>query len=139
MIALSREHLAEIRAAAAAAYPEECCGLVIGVDGAEGCRASRTVPSPNVAADRRRSFEIEPRVLFRCQRGLRGTPERLIAVYHSHPEGRAAPSERDLAMALDPVLVWLIVAVVGGRAGAMEAYRLEEHPRRFVSLPVTLL
>lgn len=139
MIALSREHLASLRAAAEAAYPEECCGLVVGTVAAEGARASRTVASPNVAADRRRSFEIDPRVLFRCQRELRGTPERVIAAYHSHPDGRAAPSERDLAMALDPDLIWLIVAVAGGRAGAINAYRLAEGARDFLAVTVATL
>jgi proteasome lid subunit RPN8/RPN11 len=110
--------LAEIRAHCARVRPEEACGLLLGADG----EVARVEPAENVAEDRRRRFEVDPRLLLRLHRELRGGPLAVLGVYHSHPEGRPEPSAVDLAKALDPALVWLIV----GADGAARAWRIED-------------
>lgn len=109
MIRIAREALATLRSHCAAAAPEEACGLLVG----EAGRILRAEPAENVAEDRRRRFEVDPRLLLRLHRELRGGPHGLVGVYHSHPEGRAEPSPVDLAKALDPELLWLIVGADG--------------------------
>ncbi|MEO5337320.1 MAG: M67 family metallopeptidase [Magnetospirillum sp. WYHS-4] len=125
MIALPASVLAAIRAQAEAAYPEECCGLLVGSVEANGRVAVvRHVPSPNLAeGDRRRSFEVSPQVRFDLMRSLRATGEALVGHYHSHPDGPAAPSAADRVMVWEPELVWLVVAVRDGKAGIPQAYR----------------
>lgn len=109
---------AQIRRAAEAAYPEECCGLLIG-RGGEGLPVEVTAiaPASNVAADPRRQFEIDPAVLIHWQRTLRGGELRIVGHYHSHPDGRAIPSQKDRDSVFDRDMVWLIVPVTSGRAG----------------------
>ncbi len=129
------EGLAErIRMEAEAAWPEECCGLLVGGDGGGeeggGVTVSRLVASPNVAdpearRSRKDSFEVAPEVRFRLMRQLAGSDERIVGHYHSHPGRPARPSERDIEMAFEPELVWLIVGVEGGRAGEIAAWRLD--------------
>jgi proteasome lid subunit RPN8/RPN11 len=47
--------------AAEAAYPEECCGLLVGHIGARGRVEVREVhASRNLAGDPRRAFEVDP-------------------------------------------------------------------------------
>ncbi len=124
MLRLPATLLAEITAAAEAAYPAECCGLLVG-RGRRQLRVTRVVPSVNLlAAERRDRFEVDPALRLALMRELGDGPERLIGHYHSHPDHAAAPSATDLAMAFEPELVWLITAVAGGRAGATAAFRL---------------
>lgn len=126
MIEIGSHQLSQIARAAEAAYPEECCGLLIGENGAGGgWRVSGVEASANLAeGDRRRGFEVDPRLLIRLHRQLRGGTERVIGVYHSHPDHPAEPSSRDLRLALEPGLVWLITSVMDGRAGDTTAHLL---------------
>lgn len=130
MIALGARQLRQIARAAEAAYPEECCGLLVGTGGEGGERHWRVVrveASANLAeGDRRRRFEVDPGLLIRLHRELRGGETRVIGVYHSHPDHPAEPSAHDLELAMEPGLVWLIVSVVGGRATDASAHVLAE-------------
>ena len=110
--------------AAEAAYPQECCGLLIGRQGDDGdFIASQTAPSPNVAkGDHKDSFEVDPQVRFDVMRNLGDGPEKIIGHYHSHPGHAGKPSARDLEMAFEPEMVWLIVAVENGLAQRPRAH-----------------
>jgi len=104
--------------AARAAAPEECCGLLIG----QGRRVTRLVPAANVHEAPRRFFTIDPAVQFATLRELRaaGGGEDVIGHYHSHPDGPAEPSPRDLAEANDPDAIWI---VIDPRKGECAAFR----------------
>lgn len=126
MIAIAKGLLRRIAAAAERAYPEEGCGLLIGRAEPDGrLRVTDLADSANVAdaAMRRCRFEVDPAVRFAIMRRLRGTGMDVVGHWHSHPDGRAEPSTHDAAMAFEPDLAWLIVAVAGGRAGAAAAFR----------------
>ncbi|MFO1120311.1 MAG: M67 family metallopeptidase [Rhodospirillales bacterium] len=112
----------EITAAAAHAYPEECCGLLVGRRGGAAVRITEAVASPNIAADRCRRFEVDPALRLAVMRRLRGTTEEIVGHYHSHPDGPPRPSGNDAAMAFETQLIWLVVAVVQGVAGRPGAF-----------------
>ena len=130
MLLIARQQLKQIADAAEAAYPVECCGLLIGT-GRRDLRVTRVVASPNLAAGRNDRFEVDPALRLRLMRELGDGPERLIGHYHSHPDHPAEPSAIDLAMAFEPELVWLIVAVEAGQAIQMAAHRPDPAGRRF--------
>lgn len=140
MIRMSAAAWQQIAAAARAAYPEECCGLLVGVGGGEGggeVRVTRIVECENVAAPSRRDrFEIDPRRQFAVLRGLRGSAEAIVGHYHSHPDAAAAPSAQDCRQIFDPCLIWLIVAVDGEHCEAA-AYRPQATAAAFT--PVALV
>jgi desampylase len=106
--------LAFIVAAAAAAHPDEACGLLFGTPG----RIETATQARNVAADPARAFEIDPQALFDAQRAARSGGPAVVGSWHSHPNGRATPSARDAAGA-EPGALWLIVA-----AGAVRAFEM---------------
>ncbi|MFP6736243.1 MAG: M67 family metallopeptidase [Rhodospirillales bacterium] len=116
---------------AAAAYPAECCGLLVGRGGgADGWTVSRVVPAANVAAtglghSNRDRFEVDPQVRFDLERALRGGAEQVIGHYHSHPDHPAKPSATDLAKAYEPSLIWIIAGAQGGDATSLGAFRLD--------------
>lgn len=110
--------LERIRGHGESAYPEECCGLLIGHDRSDhSLTVTNLVPTRNVAQDRRRHFEVDPTVHLRWQRDLRGTRHRIVGHYHSHPDGQAEPSPCDRANIVDGDLVWVILSVASGVAG----------------------
>jgi proteasome lid subunit RPN8/RPN11 len=115
---------------AEAAFPDECCGLLIGRDWSEdgqnnGRVVTRIAPSPNVTKnDPKTSFEVDPKIQFDLMREIRGTNKHIIGVYHSHPNNPAQPSSKDLAQAWEPDLTWLIVSVIDGQATHTSAHAL---------------
>lgn len=105
--------LRKIRREALSAYPEECCGLLIGFAADEPASSPGTpadkreafapirilqcIPSLNIAAgDRRRAYQIDWQVLLAASKQTRTTGRRIIGVYHSHPNGAAEPSAVDI-------------------------------------------
>jgi len=102
--------------AARDAWPEECCGLLVG----RGSRVTRLVRAANVHETPRRFFTIDPAVQFAILRDLRaaGDKEDVIGHYHSHPNGPAEPSPRDLAEAHDKQAIWIVIDPSNGDLGA---------------------
>jgi len=141
-IEISREHVARIEALARAAFPYECCGLLIGVTEGEGdsvIRVTRVAESRNLAAPERRDrFEIDPALQFSLLREMRDGEESIVGVYHSHPNGCPSPSPRDLEDARDPSLIWLITAVEEARDKPVttRAFRLASDGTRFDEIPI---
>lgn len=133
MLFLARAHLREIAEAAEAAYPRECCGLLVGRIRPSGDHeVLEVVASPNRdESGRRDRFEIDSQLYIDVQRRLRGSAQRVIGVYHSHCDHRAQPSETDLDLAWEPAFVWLITAVEGGQAVHTTVHVLEPGGTQF--------
>ena len=87
------EHNNAIRAHAAADYPHECCGFLVGrAEGKEVC-VVRTVPAANLRDDSPRNrFEIDPGDLVKTDRSARLEGLGVVGFYHSHPDAPARPS-----------------------------------------------
>lgn len=106
---LPAELRAEILAAARAAHPNECCGLLEGVRENDVVRVIALHPARNLSGDARR-FEIDPGDHIAAQKAARANGSAIIGCYHSHPQGRAEPSAADLAGADEDNFLWLIAA-----------------------------
>lgn len=108
-VALPQALRDQILRAAQDAHPRECCGLVEGACEARAFRITALHPARNLAgaADR---FEIDPRDQFAAQRCARARGHMIVGCYHSHPNGRAAPSAADQAGAGEENFLWLIAA-----------------------------
>ena len=134
MIRLPQPLLSQIFEAAETAYPEECCGLLVGLDIDAGLCVTRAEASPNVAdGDRRKRFLVDAKVQFDLMRGLGQGPERIIGNYHSHPDQAPEPSEQDRQSVYYPEHIWLIVGVENGRAGRAAAFRPDGG--KFIEIP----
>ena len=88
---------------------KEVCGLL----GGSGDTAGRYYPVPNIAADPRREFLMEPGAQIDAMRDMRERGEFLLAIFHSHPDSPAVPSALDLARAAYPDTIYLIAATAG--------------------------
>ena len=136
-VVLSPRHAEALQAAAREAYPNECCGLLLG-EGDGAVVVTEVVPAANVAENPRAAFAIDPQAQFDLLRAMRGRERRVIGHYHSHPDGRANPSPRDLAMAYDPGTVWLVMAASAKDASMPRAFRHPDGAASFVEVAVTI-
>ncbi|MBM3503740.1 MAG: M67 family metallopeptidase [Alphaproteobacteria bacterium] len=142
MIVIATAQLKRIVDEAEQSFPNESCGLLVGVE--EAGTTGRTVrvldvqASPNLAQEPERRFEVDPALRLRLQRELRGSGTRVVGLYHSHPNGKAQPSAQDLAAAWEPDLAWLITAVRDRQAVLTSAHLLAENDGRLRFVPVAL-
>ena len=126
---VTEEILAQVRAHAEEAYPEECCGLVFD---AGTLRCVNALSGTEAARSAFRPSDADQLLLARSLDSDR--PAR--ALYHSHvdtPPARGAYlSARDVSGAswggrvLHPGLLHLVVSVRRGRAAEAALFRLED-------------
>jgi desampylase len=121
IVTIRRDILDRLSGAVKAAPDREICGLLFGSP--KGI--DRAQPVDNIAERPQDSFEIDPRALFAALRAERAGGEQLIGHYHSHPNGSAEPSPRDLAAA-EPGKYWLILGGGDARLWVMENARFRE-------------
>ena len=101
--------MAALRAQAAQAGDRECCGLLEGRRAGNGFIILALHPARNLSQDPDR-FEIDPVDHIAAVKKARANGAAIVGCYHSHPDGTAQPSARDLAGAGEENFVWLIAA-----------------------------
>jgi proteasome lid subunit RPN8/RPN11 len=69
-------------------------------------------------------FTMEPKEQFAVVRDLRTKGVGMLAIYHSHPETPARPSEEDIRLALTPGVSYVIVSLAG-TAPDVKSFRIE--------------
>lgn len=121
-----------IRAHGEAAYPQECCGFLLGRTSGEGNRVRALWKAENRHGDdRRRHYQITPADYREADREARQQGLDVIGFYHSHPDHPAQPSPTDLAEATFPGYTYVIVAVQRGKAAELTAWSLAPDRSRF--------
>ncbi len=117
---------AAMRAHAEAAYPDECCGAMLGLRKGRDWLVISSVAVENAAADqaRRAGYEIGSRDLLSIAVAARRRRLEIAGFYHSHPDCRAEWSPADLAGAHWIGASYAIVEVRNGRAAAIRSFRL---------------
>jgi proteasome lid subunit RPN8/RPN11 len=127
MLTLLPSHRDQIFAHARKADPDECCGLIGGLDN----RARTIYPLRNVASNSSVSYEAAPEELFAAQRTMRDRGEQLLAIYHSHPRSsHPEPSETDVRLAYYPAATYLIVGLAG-KEPRLRAFQISEREQHW--------
>jgi proteasome lid subunit RPN8/RPN11 len=126
-IALGSHVDAAIRAHGVETYPDECCGALIGRDGA----VTSTYALPNTTEEGpRRRFLVRPQDYREAERRATEAGGELLGFYHSHPDHPARPSQYDLDHAW-PFFSYIIVSVRAGVSEDMTSWRLKEDRSAF--------
>jgi len=132
-IRMSAELAERIRRHGAETYPHECCGALLGRDGAgEGCEAQgrEIVELLRLTNQREDSpqnrFAVAPREVIDADRAAQARGLEVVGWYHSHPDHPARPSEYDREHAW-PWYSYVIVKVEKGEAREMTSWRLKEN------------
>ena len=124
-IRLSASAVDTIRAHAAETYPYECCGALIGGSPpGEPIDVREARPLANATSEGpRRRFLVSADDYRQAEDDAGRAGAELLGFYHSHPDHPAEPSRYDLDHAW-PNFSYVIVAVAGGRPGALRSWRL---------------
>jgi proteasome lid subunit RPN8/RPN11 len=144
IILLTSDHIKSILLHAEEIYPQECCGLLLGihqsVDGAETNVVQDIYPTPNVwedslsaveqfdcsVATAHRRYRIAPTDMLQAQQHARAQALDVIGIYHSHPNAPAIPSEWDRVWAWTQYS-YVIVSLTDGVAKDLKSWYLNSN------------
>ena len=120
----------QIHREAVAAYPDECCGILIGREVAGTRMVEHAVTARNVHDQRHNRFAIDPRAQLNAEREAEAAGMVVLGFYHSHPDHPAIPSVFDRDHAL-PNFTYIITSVQNAKAVDMRAWRLRPDREQF--------
>jgi proteasome lid subunit RPN8/RPN11 len=102
--------------------PNECCGMVGGVDG----EATVVIPVVNSAASPLR-FEMDPQGQYDALKAIEDDRKEMLAIYHSHTKSAAYPSQTDVNQAVNwPEAIYLIVSLQDAQSPDVKGYWLKD-------------
>jgi proteasome lid subunit RPN8/RPN11 len=133
---LSADLRAQIESEGAAAYPNECCGILIGRDVAQNGVTRRIVDRLEAgrnafeAAEQYHRFSIDPAQQLKAEKSAEKEGKTVLGYYHSHPDHPARPSEYDRQHAW-PYYSYVIVAIAKGAAVDMTSWVFDDQTETF--------
>ncbi len=132
MILISKQLLDRIHEHAAAVYPDECCGILVGTGDNEK-RIYRFHKVGNINKQRlHERYEIDALEHYKIDKQARGKGLSVVGFYHSHPDFPPCPSEFDTKSAW-PDYSYIIISV--DKAGNIQtkSWALADQEQRFVA------
>ena len=126
----------QIEAEGSSAFPNECCGILIGRDvkGPSGIErlVERLLPGNNVfeAEEQYHRFSIDPRLQLQAEREAEAEGRMVLGFYHSHPNHPARPSEYDREHGW-PFYSYVIVSIMDGKPADMTSWVLNDQTEQF--------
>ena len=101
--------------------PLEICGILGGI----GDTVAALYRMTNTDASNEH-FMMEPREQFSVVKELRARGLTMLAIYHSHPETPARPSEEDIRLALTPGVSSVIVSLQDQANPVVRSFRIAD-------------
>lgn len=135
---LNSAHRSFLYTQAESAYPEECCGLLIGTTTgpnktileiwpAENIWNSQTAVSLGDTSNRTKQvrYAIAPEFMLQAQKQCRERHLGILGIYHSHTDNPAIPSECDRHYAW-PQYSYIIISVIQTKAADLQNWTLDD-------------
>lgn len=112
--------------------PVEACGILGGTDG----KVEKFYKMTNAdgACDH---FMMEPTEQFAVAKDIRSAGLEMLAIYHTHPESPARPSEEDIRLALTPNVIYVILSLLDDQSPAVKGFLINDGS--VTEVPVTIL
>jgi proteasome lid subunit RPN8/RPN11 len=126
-LTLTGDVVAAIRAHGRSTYPHECCGALLGRDGA--VQEAFALPNTTDEGPRRR-FLVRPDDYRLAETRASAAGGELLGFYHSHPDHPAEPSQYDLDHAW-PFFSYVILSVMNAAPAEMRSWRLRDDRSQF--------
>ena len=102
-------------------FPLEVCGIL----GGSGDTVSNIYRMTNTDASNEH-FMMDPREQFTVVKDLRAKGMSMLAIYHSHPESPARPSDEDIRLALTPGVSHVIISLADPGLPVVKSYRIDQ-------------
>lgn len=126
------EQIAESIIAQGLATPEiEVCGILAGKDGA----VEEIYPMTN-ADNSIEHFTMRPEEQFAVIKDIRRNGLQMLAIYHTHPETPARPSEEDIRLAFTGDVLYIITSLAERDAPVTKGFLIEDGRAREVELEI---
>jgi proteasome lid subunit RPN8/RPN11 len=100
-------------------FPLEVCGIL----GGTGNTVTANYRMTNTDASNEH-FMMDPKEQFAVVKDLRAKGLTMLAVYHSHPETPARPSEEDIKLALTPDVSYLIISLADASVADIKSFKI---------------
>lgn len=140
-------HLEAIKRHGQEDYPNECCGMLLGVSDGEEKKVREVIPLRNLRHDAQRAqailpldepgresernrFLIDPLEQLRVEKDARTRKLDVLGYYHSHPDHPARPSQYDRDHAW-PWYSYVIVSVERGEPKDLTSWVMSDDRSRF--------
>jgi len=125
----------QIEAEGVAAYPNECCGLLVGRElDATRRVVDRLVPMANAfdPVEQYHRFTVDPLAQMEAEKQADAEGKVVLGYYHSHPDHPARPSEYDRTH-MPPWSFYsqVIVAIHARRPADMTAWEINDETEQF--------
>jgi proteasome lid subunit RPN8/RPN11 len=134
---LSRAAFEEMKRHAEREYPDECCGLLLGLaaekKALEALRLRNAYPGP-----KRNRYTLDPLDYARAEEDALAKGLEVVGIYHSHPDHPAYPSSFDLQHAW-PWYAYVIISLSRGSFAEARCFYLDEHELKFIEEPLRLI
>ena len=129
-VSISRELFQTLIAECKKELPNEACGLISGFN--SRCNkiwpTRNTNPSPYTFAI---DFNDQDRIL----KQLKSNHEDFVGIYHSHPYGKAVPSEDDIIHAPDQDVYYFIIAL-GSVNNDIKCYKIKNNKVKEIEIDI---
>ena len=102
------------------AAPVEACGILAGKKN----RAEKFYKMANVD-NSNDHFMMLPEEQFKVIKDIRSAGLKMLAIYHSHPETGARPSQEDIRLALTPDVIYVILSLANPGRQDIKAFEIE--------------
>ena len=142
-VTIAPHHLATLHHHLEAAYPQEGCGVMLGILENNTFQIHQIITTTNVwnhpeDADRslRDRYEIDPREMLAAMKTAHLNNLEIVGIYHSHPDHPANPSECDRTLAWSEY-IYVICSVDIGSVSATTAWQLDDR-QQFQSVYITV-
>lgn len=100
-------------------FPLEVCGIL----GGTGDTVTANYRMTNTDASNEH-FMMDPKEQFAVVKDLRAKGLSMLAIYHSHPETPARPSEEDIRLALTPEVSYLIISLADAENPDIRSFKI---------------
>ena len=133
---LKPEQVEQIEREGMAAYPNECCGAILGRDVKNESGIERHVielkklTNSFVAEEQYHRFSLNPKEYIELEKYAHEAKLVVLGFYHSHPDAPARPSEYDRQHAW-PFYSYAIVSIAKGKPVDLTSWQLDEATEQF--------
>ena len=121
MLKIPQHIYADMIAHATEGFPLEVCGIL----GGRGDTVSAIYRMTNTDQSNEH-FMMDPREQFAVVKELRTNGLEMSAIYHSHPETPARPSEEDIRLALTPGVSHVIVSLAAAGQPVARSFKIHD-------------
>ena len=131
----------EIRGEGEQAYPNECCGILLGTLSETGDKTvTRLLPVVNALRENEQynRFLITPATMLDAEKKARSLKIDVVGFYHSHPDHPAVPSDFDREHAL-PFYSYIITAVEKGAGKEVTSWILKDDRSEFIEEDIIII